>query len=840
MADSNETLRLAMDHHQQGRLDEAEALYRQILNDDPNHADANHLMGVAACQRGNAEEGAQFIAKAITASPGDEPANALYQNNLGNALIALDRVDDAGAAYAAALAINPDMADAHYNTGNIHMRRGDFENAKKCYERALKISPDYSEARSNLGNALKDLGRPEDAVECYQTVLEAHPGLAEVHFNLGNALKDLGRLNDAAESYRKAIGINPEYAEAHSNLGTALAELGQLDDAVIAHNKALALRPDFAEALTNLGAAYDKLGRLNEAAEAYEKAIAVKPDLAAAHSNYGNVLKEMGRMEDAAASYEQALAHRPQYPEALTNLGSVLNQMGKKQDAEKQYRAAIAINPEYAEAHYNLGNALEGRLAETLNCYREAIRLDPGHQFARASLLHQLQHACAWAEYKELEPDVDADIQKALDQGGVVAQTPFALMTRCDDPALNLTVAQASANEATKQMTTLGTDFSFSQNDKGQITIGYVSADFYNHATTHLMRGLFRHHDREKFKILAFSHGIDDGSDYRRSIEANCDGFIDIAAESHQIAAKRIHEAHVDILIDLKGHTEHNRLQIFALRPAPVQATYLGFPGTTGAAFMDYILTDAAVTPTEDAPHFAEAFVTLPHGYQVTDDTQAISEDPMTRSDFSLPEDGFVFCSFNATYKIEPVMFDIWMRLLDRVPGSVLWLLKSNPLAETNLKAEAEARGINPGRLIFADKADKDRHLARHRLAGLALDTRVCGGHTTTTDALWAGCPVVTMEGRHFASRVAASLLRTVGMDELVTHSLEDYEAMALNLASDPAQLKTVTEKLKDNRTTQPLFDTPLFTRNLETAYRQMWDQYCSGETPAPITVEKN
>ncbi len=302
-------------------------------------------------------------------------------------------------------------------------------------------------------------------------------------------------------------------------------------------------------------------------------------------------------------------------------------------------------------------------------------------------------------------------------------------------------------------------------------------------------------------------------------------------------AAGQIFESGVDILVDLKGHTENHRLEICALRPSPVQAAYLGFPGTTGADFLDYIITDRIVTPEDQSPYYSEQFVYLPHCYQVNDQKQKISDDPFTRPDFGLPEKGFVFCSFNRNYKIEPVMFGVWMKLLNKAPDSVLWLLKSNELAERNLKSEAEARGVDGDRLIFADNMPKDQHLARCRLADLALDTRICGGHTTTSDSLWAGVPVVTMLGSHFASRVSASLLGAVGLPELVTDNLEDYEALAFRVSQNPDELDGLTDKLARNRLSEPLFDTPRFVANLEGAYRRMWDQYLSGEPPATINV---
>ena len=343
--------------------------------------------------------------------------------------------------------------------------------------------------------------------------------------------------------------------------------------------------------------------------------------------------------------------------------------------------------------------------------------------------------------------------------------------------------------------------------------------------------------DRKAFNVLSFSHGRNDESAYREKIKTGSDGFFDLEAAGHTEAARTIFDSGVDILVDLNGHTRNNRLEICALRPAPVQATYLGFPGTTGADFLDYMITDRIVTPDDHSPYYSEHLVYLPHCYMIGDHEQEISDAPFARADFGLPEKGFVFCSFNGNYKIEPVMFGVWMSLLRKVPDSVLWLLRSSDLAERNLLSEAEARGVDGDRLVFAGRMPKDRHLARCRLADLALDTRICGGHTTTSDALWAGLPVVTVLGTHFASRVSASLLDAVGLPELITHDLQDYEALAFTLSQNPDALRDVKARLARNRLSEPLFDTPRFVRNLETAYRRMWEKYLSGEPPSRIDV---
>ena len=351
------------------------------------------------------------------------------------------------------------------------------------------------------------------------------------------------------------------------------------------------------------------------------------------------------------------------------------------------------------------------------------------------------------------------------------------------------------------------------------------------------MVSLFGLHDREAFEIHAYSYGPDDSSDYRKRIVNDCDRFVDIRDLSAIDAARRIYRDEIDMLVDVKGYTKGTRLEICALRPAPVQVTYLGFPGSTGADFFDYVITDRIVTPEDQAAYYTEKFVYLPHCYQVNDHTLAISDKPFTRADFGLPEEGFVFCCFNQTYKINAVMWEVWMRVLRAVPGGVLWLYHSNGAAERNLKREVAARNVDSERIVFAVRMPVAEHLARMRLADLFLDTRIYNAHATASDALWAGVPLITLQGRHFASRVASSLLTAVGLPELITHSLDEYEALALRLAHDPEELAAIRDRLAANRLTEPLFDTPRFAKNLECAYKEMWRLYLNGEQPQRIEV---
>ena len=764
-----QTLQLAVGHHTSGRLPEAEALYKQVLQAEPNQPVALHLLGVLAYQVGKSDAAVELISKAISFLPDYTEAH----NNLGLALQELGKPDAAAESFQKALALKDDYPEAHHNLGNVYQHMGKPEEAVDCYQRAISLKPDYVKAYNNLGLAFKELGNLDDALDGYRQALDKDPNYAEAHNNLGNVLKDLGQLEEAVRSYNRALAINPNYAEAHNNLGLVFQDMGLFEEALNCYPKALSIKPDYAEALNNLGNVLARSGKANEAVEYYRKALAIRPDYAEAHNNLGNAFKELGRVEDA------------------------------------------------------------------IGAYREALRITPDYEPASVNLLHQLRFACDWTKIGECEAKVRDFTKRAIQEGKSVELRPFDNATSCDDPSENLAVAKSQSDDIAKKMSGFRANFSMSARaqDKSKITIGYLSSDFQHHATAHLMLSLFELHDREDFNIFAFSHGPNDASDYRRKIEHDSDKFFDIQTLGHLPGAKTIYDSGVDILIDLKGHTGNNRLEICALRPAPVQVSYLGFPGTTGADFLDYFITDRIVTPEELVPFFSEQLVYMPHSYQINDFKQKISETPFVRSDFNLPEEGFVFCSFNGSFKIEPVIFEVWMNLLKKVPGSVLWLYRSNDVVEANLKYEAQSRGVDGDRLIFADSVAKDQHLARYRLADLALDTRICGGHTTTSDALWAGVPVVTMLGAHFASRVSASALSAVGIPELITHDLEEYEVLAFRLSQNPDELAGLKTKLSVNRLIEPLFDTPRFVLNLEKAYRQMWNGYLSDQTPSRIEV---
>jgi predicted O-linked N-acetylglucosamine transferase (SPINDLY family) len=571
-------------------------------------------------------------------------------------------------------------------------------------------------------------------------------------------------------------------------------------------------------------------GRLEEAVSSYRAATNLDPENAILHNDLGNLLAEQGKLEEAIASCRKALEIWPEYAEAHNNLANLHQMTGKLEEAAAGYEKAIRLRPDYAQAHRNLGSLLyrQGKLPMAVESLRTAVSLDPSFAEAASLLEHQMRHFCDWRGLDSLSRSLIQMVERG--SGGV---NPFGFLCLGSTPEQQLHCAQrwATRNVPYAMQTPA---FNFEQSN--QITIGYLSADFHEHATAHLISQLLELHDRHRFRIIAYSYGPDDCSPARARLVQAFERFVDIRDESFVQSADRIRKDGVQILVDLKGYTGDARPMILALRPAPIQVSYLGYPATMGTTAIDYIIVDRIVAPPEDQAFFSERLVHMPNCYQVNDSTRAISL-PRSRREYDLPDNALVFCCFNASYKITPKVFSIWTKLLKLIPGSILWLLDSNPHATVNLKREAADRGVDPGRLVFAPHLPYSDHLARFAVADLFLDTFPYNAHTLSSDALWGGCLVLTCSGRTFASRVAASLLHSVGLPELICRSLSDYESLALALARSPERLRRLRERLHAARPSAPVFDVKSFTRNLETAFVTMWESYRRGESPRPFSV---
>jgi len=602
-------------------------------------------------------------------------------------------------------------------------------------------------------------------------------------------------------------------------------------------------------------------GQLDKSAKIYEQVLNAAPNHPDALHLMGVIAYQSGRYKEAEENIRKAIEYAPQNSSYYLNLGATLKSLNKLDEAISAYEQSIRLNPNIYEPYYNLAISLNdvGRTDEAVSSYRKALQIRPDSSNALSNLAYLLQRTCRWDELYALYSQIEQSTRNAILSGQKPVEMPPVTLIRHDDPALVFAVAKAWS-EPLPETERGVSPFPFREGGRGvRLIIGYISGDFRNHPVATQMLSLFGLHDRREFSVYCYSYGAEDGSYQRAKIRESCDNFIDISRLNDIEAAQRIYDDGVDILVDLAGHTKGSRLNIFARRPAPIQVSWLGFPATTGAGFMDYIITDKTVSPPEHAPYYSEKFVYMPNTYMINPYLQPISDRNFKRTDFGLPEEEvrneemrnekslltshfslpFVFCSFNHSYKIEPVMFDVWIRILMQVPDSVLWLRRANTDAEKNLKAEAEKRGISGHRLIFSDKLpSKTEHLSRLALADLALDTRIYNGHATSNDALWAGLPVITFEGGHFGSRACSSFLKSVGLSELITHNLKEYESLAIRLVREPGKLIRIRQQLSKNRLTEALFNTPHFVKNLEKAFRQMRALFISGRQPEQIIVE--
>ncbi len=779
----------ALSAHSQGQLPQAEQLYRQVLAADPAYREAAHWLGVLAAQRGAFDVAEPLFRQAEKIDP-QSPA---VRFNLGVALQALSRHDEALTAFDAAIVLKPDYLEAHYNRAVTLQEMRNFADAIAGYDNVLQLNPYSVEALSNRGAAFHAMGKWDDALSAYDKALAVQPGFVQTLHNRGLVLHDMQRFDEALHCFDRALALQPSHVNVLIDRGKTLQELGRYEDALGCFARALASRPGHPFALYGRGLTLRSMGRFDEALASYDRAIGAAPGWPHAHYGRAVLLQDVGRWPEALESYGNALKAQPGFPHALQGRAGLLMLAG-------EYEAAAAD-------------------LETL------LKITPGAPYAEGSLLHCRMSICDWD---------GLDLALASLTEGVHARRqvcqPFYFFVASPSAADQLECAQAYID--TLYPAAIDTVWKGERYEHDKIRVAYLSADFHEHATAALIAELFEKHDRSKFEITGVSFGPDAPSEMRSRLVAGFDSFLDVRHKTDQQVAEMLHGLEIDVAVDLKGFGTGNRTGIFARRFAPVQVNYLVNPGTMGASYIDYILADGTLIPQGFERHFAEKVVRLPDSYQVNDSKRPIGEATPSRAALGLPESGFVFCCFNNNYKLTPGLFDVWMRLLNEVNGSVLWLLEGHAAVKRNLTREAKKRGIAPERLVFARRTALPDHLARHKCADLFLDTLPCNAHTTASDALWAGLPVLTARGETFAGRVAASLLQAVGLPELVTDSLDAYEAKAIALAKSPDALAGLKRKLADNRQNCALFDTDRTRRHIEAAYTEMTTRARRGEAP--------
>jgi protein O-GlcNAc transferase len=686
------------------------------------------------------------------------------------------------------------------------------------------------ESRFRAAASLHQAGQLDGAAALYAQIARHDPAYADALHMLGLIALQQGRHGDGIRLIEQSLQRNPRQPMALANLARALAAAGQLPKAIDYLDASLRLAPGFTDGLLFRANLLMQTGRPADALADYDRLIGIQPDFAGAHCNRCSALLELKRPREALDSADRALVLDPQLAEAHNNRGNALRMLGYSRDAIPSFERALAIRPDYPDALSNLCGALYQlrHHAKTLQLYERLLQLAPDYPYALGNRFHVGLHCCEWTDY--------AARITALEQAvlaGHRAAHPGVLLSVSASPLVQLRGAQtyiAHKFAAAKQLVS-------SVAARGRIRIAYVSSDFGEHPVTHLVAGVLASHDRDAFEVHGVSTGRENpGSEMQQQLRRSFAAFHEAAGLNDTETSKLIGSLHIDIAIDLNGHTLGARPGVFARRVAPVQVCFLGYAGTTGAHWMDYLLADAVVIPPGE-PGYSERIVRLPGSFMPRDDRVLPAAVP-TRAAENLPKEAFVFCAFNPSYKLTPVMFDVWMRLLQRLPGSVLWLRDPGDVAKVNLQHEAQARGVDAERLIFARRVDSHgEHLARHQLADLFLDTLPYNAHTTASDALYVGLPVLTCQGTTFVGRVAESLLRALELPELVARDLSHYEELAVLLAQEPARLKALRERLEVNRRALPVFNTQRYTRQLEAAYRLMLKRLDASETPADIDV---
>jgi len=779
-----------------------------------------------------ASHGSRVSKPTPTAAPpaGISKADALRQ---AMTLHRSGKLEEAARLYRAILTAAPNDFDALHLLGVLLSSRRHSAEGIELIKRALALQPKFAGAHNNLGTALLAARQPEQALASFRRAVELKADFAEAHSNLGNALADLGRREEAVGSHRQAIALKPDYAEAYNNLGNVLIALGRFDEAAEACQRALEIRPNYAKAHNNLATAHARQRRDEEAIAAFRQAIAANPNFAEAYRGLGNALLGLRRDDEAVVALERAVRLRPDDADAHISLGSALSAQRQMGGAAAAYRRAIAMQPDNAVAHHNLGNALAaaGDLDAAAASYRHASEAMADDCHALLQYVQVSNQMCAW---RQVAPHSEALLERA--RHGRLNGPPFPILAITDDPAVQHTAAQAFVRHS------IGIAYPALWNGESykhrRIKLAYFSFDLREHPAARLIVDLIERHDRSQFEVFAVSSGPDDKSPLRRRVSQACDHFIDVRPLADAAIAQRLRALEIDILVDLDGHTEGSRSRALAWRPVPAQVAYLGYPATMGADFIDYAIVDRTVVPEAQQPFFSEKLIYLPDCFQVSDSNRPAPLAPPPRAKLGLPDNALVFCCFNNSYKITAALFDVWMRLLAAVPGSVLWLVADNRWAEANLMHEARRAGIDPARLIFAPRVDYASYLGHQLAADLFLDTFPYNGGATCNDALWCGLPVITCSGSSYASRMAGSLLKAIGMPELVTDSLAQYEDLALAVARSPARRASLKGQLAHNKTRTALFDTERFCRNVEAAFGEIWRVSEAGEQPSSFSIE--
>jgi len=802
-------LQQAEQHLHQGDAVAAQAACEQVLRKAPRNPDALFLLGIAHLSQDRPDEAVSAFERTIAV----DSRHGTALEHLGLAHLMLGRYDAAEQVLQRAATLPRAPASVFMRLGIAMLEQNRADQALPALRRALSLDPADADCHLNLGRALALTGDAAGASECFQAALRLAPQRPEPAFNLGVLAMQGDDPVTAQQWFERALMQAPTSIDAMLNLAIVLQRQSEFARARSLLEQAMTRDPRNPALSCELARTLSLQGRHEAAYAMYRRTLDVAPMFAPAHEGLAAACIAAGRAQEAVAHLQNTLEIEPNNVPAAAALASALFEIGELEGARAQAERVVHSNPENALSHATLANVLlvRGDIEAAIAALKQ------GYAHTQASTLlgmltYQLRQACDWEQWASAWQTMAPLLESENPLG-----SPFWLLCEPTTAPQQLAYTRrwAAARFAGITPPPAGTA---PAREARRIRIGYLSSDLHDHATAYLVAEVFERHDRNRFEIFAYSHGPEDHSAMRQRLRNACEHFIDIAREPDDEAAARIRSDSVDVLVDLKGYTLGDRVTILARRPCAIQATWLGYPGTTGASFMDYLIADPVVVPQEAEQHYAESVVRLPHCYQPNDRARAVAQ-PLAREAYGLPSSGFVFACFNQTYKITPDVFAAWMRLLDAVPDSVLWLFDSNELAKRNLLQAARKHGIDDRRVILAPRLPNAEHLARYRVADLALDTFPYTSHTTMSDALWCGCPGIALCGDTFASRVSASLLTSAGLPELVAHTLSQYEGLALKLARSPEALRDVRARVAGAKDHSPLFDSTQFTRDLEALY---------------------
>jgi protein O-GlcNAc transferase len=732
------------------------------------------------------------------------------------------------------LEIDPSNSRALNLLGLSLHERGLSDEGIVLIRKAIEVTPDYHAAHNNLGTVYREIKRFELALLSIDRAIALIPASSDYNLNKASVLFEMEDYEKSLDSFEKTISLDPVLVEAYIGRGLVLYKLHRFAEALSSYDKAIELKPISAKAWEGRSRTFFATDRYDEALVALDKAMELEPSLDGAFLYRGDILFFLRRYDEALATYSRSLRTKPDLLGAWVGVGDVFGILRQTDDALAAYDRALTLKPDLAEAWLGRGNVLRERRRydEAEQSYGRLLELNPSYNFAKSFVLQQKLLCCNWQNLGFEIESINKDVRERKKSA-----EPFlyqAISNSAED--LKLCAEIYCAERFPRSPIQIWSGESY-KNTK--IRIGYLSGEFRNQAVSILMTELLELHNRNRFELYAFDNSLDDGSEIRKRIMRAFDFTIDITRLGNLQAATAINQNKIDILVNLNGYFGRERTAVFSHRPAPVQINYLGFSGTMGADYIDYILADTYIIPPEQQTFYTEKVVYLPDTFQVSDSKRTIADRTPTRSELMLPDTGFVFCCFNNSFKITPTIFDIWMRLLKKIEGSVLWLSEDSATASHNLSLEAARRGIAPERLVFSGKAvEYSDYLARYRIADLFLDTFPFNAGTIANDVLWAGTPLITCSGETYPARMAGSLLNAIGAPELITQSLDDYEALALKLARDPSYLSPIKAKLTLNRDAHPLFDTARRVRHIESVYTTMWERSQRGEPPMSFSVE--